>query len=326
MPSSILNLAILGPGKIADTQLAPAIRQVEGVRLWSVLSRDMQKARAFSARHEAGAPEPAHSDLNALLADPALDAVIISTPDRMHAAQALAALKAGKHVLVEKPMATEVNDARAMIEAAQRNNLRLGVGYHLRWHAGLQRLVDAIGDGKLGEIRHVRVFWSFLAPDASNWRASHELGRWWGLAAVGTHCLDFIRWVMVVRCGEVVKLRSMIARESWKGPHDETAILAMQFESGATAEFTTSVLIDAPTRAEIYGASTYAVCDRVLGPTGAGQIRIGDRELEYTAVNPYAGEIADFAAAIRDGREPKVGGVEGLRNMELLINAQTQSL
>ena len=321
--SSVLNIAILGPGRIADTQLGPAICAVDEARLWSVLSRDPERGRVFAERHKAAAPQPAYTRLEELLVDSALDAVLICTPDRMHAIQGITAARAGKHVLVEKPMAAGVEEAQAMIETCRQNNVRLGVGYHLRWHAGLRSLVGAIANGALGEIFHMRVFWSFLAPDSSNWRASPELGRWWSLAAVGTHCLDLIRWIMVPRCGEVVRLRSVIAREHWKGPHDETAMVAMQFESGATAEFTTSVLIDASTRVEIYGAKAHAVCDRVLGVAGAGEIHIGDVELGYTPVNPYAGEIADFAAAIRDGREPEVSGREGLRNLELLIEAGT---
>ena len=275
-------------------------------------------------RHKAAAPQPAHTRLEDLLGDAALDAVLVSTPDRMHAEQAIAAAEAGKHVLVEKPMATGVEEAQAMIEACRRNNVRLGVAYHLRWHAGLRRLVSLIADGTLGEIRHIRIFWSFLAPNACNWRASSELGRWWGLAAVGTHCLDFILWAMAPWYGEVIKMRSMVTREHWKGPHDETAMVAMQFPSGATAEFTVSVLIDAPTRAEIYGTKNYAVCDQVLGPTGTGRIHLGDTQLVYTPVNPYAGEIADFVAAIHDERDPEVPGIEGLRNVELLSEALSQ--
>jgi predicted dehydrogenase len=218
-------------------------------------------------------------------------------------------------------MATDIDSAKAMKEACHKAGVQLAVGYHLRWHDGHRRLIEFVRAGKLGELRHMRVQWTSKAIDASNWRAAPELGRWWSLAGVGTHCLDFIRWVMVPVCGEVVSLRSLIANSVWRGPHDETAIVSMQFESGATAEFCSSVLFSSPYRAEIFGESGYVICDGTLGPKGAGKVFINGETLEFRAVNPYAGEIKDFVAAIEEGRPPEVDGAEGLRNVELLVAA-----
>ncbi|MBN1471133.1 MAG: Gfo/Idh/MocA family oxidoreductase, partial [Syntrophaceae bacterium] len=316
-----INIAIIGPGKIAANQLAPALTQVKNVRFWSVMSRDRQRASEFAKVHKAQSPNPAFIDIKTLLADPELDAVIVATPDKLHAEQAIACATAGKHVLVEKPMATDIESAKAMNDACRKAGVHLAVGYHLRWHDGHRRLIEIIRAGKLGELRHMRVQWTSKAIDASNWRASPELGRWWSLAGVGTHCLDFIRWVMVPACGEVVSIRSLIANSVWQGPHDETALVSMQFKSGATAEFCSSVLFQSPYRAEIFGESGYAVCDGTLGPKGAGNVCINDETLEFRHLNPYVGEIKDFAAAIEDGRPPEVDGTEGLRNVELLLAA-----
>ena len=79
-----LNFAILGTGRIAHNQLAPALSRAEGARLWSVLSRDLDRAKDFATSHQAQSPSPAYSDLYALVADPELDAVIIATPDKLH--------------------------------------------------------------------------------------------------------------------------------------------------------------------------------------------------------------------------------------------------
>jgi len=198
-----LHFAMIGTGRIADTRLAPALSLVEDAVLWSVLSRDPGRGAAFAARHGALAPRPAHDHLGRLLEDPDLDGVIIATPDGLHAEQALAALEAGKHVLVEKPMATRVAGAVAMVEAAAVRDLRLGVAYHLRWHAGHRLMARRIREGLLGELRHARVQWTWPAQDDANWRAHDEVGRWWSLAGVGTHCLDLIRWIMLPSCGEV---------------------------------------------------------------------------------------------------------------------------
>lgn len=316
-----IHIAMIGTGKISAGQLAPALAQVKNASLWSVMSQNLQRAFEFAKAHNARSPNPAHTDLDTLLADPDLDAVIVATPDKLHAGQTITCATAGKHVFVEKPMATDVDSAKAMKEACRKAGVQLAVGYHLRWHDGHRKLIEAVRSGKLGRLRHMRVQWTSKAIDASNWRASSELGRWWSLAGVGTHCLDLIRWVMVPACGEVVALRSLIANSVWRGPHDETALVAMQFESGATAEFCSSVLFPSPYRAEIFGDSGYALCEGTLGPKGAGKILINDEPLEFSIVNPYVGEIKDFVSAIAEDRPPEVGGDEGLRNVELLVTA-----
>ena len=319
-----MNIAMLGTGRIADGQLAPAIAEADGVRLWSVLSRDAQRGRKFAERHGAAAPRAVHTDLDSLLADDELDAVLIASPDKLHAPQCIAAARAGKHVLTEKPMATDVAEAQAMVDACDEAGVVLAVAYHLRWHAGHRKLAAAIRAGDLGTIRHMRVQWTFLAPNAENWRASAEVGRWWGLAGVGTHCLDQVRWIMVPSCGEIVVQENLISREVWKGPHDETALISLGFESGATAEVCSSVLFAAPRRMEVFGSGSYAICDDTLGPHGAGAISIGGKPMDYQVSNPYVGEIADFAAAVAEGRPPEVDGREGLRNVATLVAAVSE--
>lgn len=316
-----LNIAILGPGRIANDSLAPAIHAVEGITLWSVLSRDRERAAEFARRHAAAAPQPAHDDLDALLADPQLDAVLIASPDRLHADQAVRAAGAGKHVFTEKPMATETAECRAMVDACAKANVRLGVAYHMRWHAGHRRLAAMAHAGEFGELRHMRVLWARRQADDSNWRASSDVGRWWSLAGVGTHCLDQVRWFMLPTCGEVVRVRSVINRSVWGSPHDETAAVSLQFENGATAEICTSVLFDAPRRMEVYGSEGRAICEGTLGPGGDGSIVTHDGPMTFERVDPYVGEIADFVAAVRERRDPEVSGGEASRNVEILLDA-----
>jgi predicted dehydrogenase len=171
----------------------------------------------------------------------------------------------------------------------------------------------------------MRVQWSWPAPDAGNWRTSNEVGRWWSLAGVGTHCLDLIRWVMLPECGEIEQLNSIISRSVWQGPHDETAVLAMRFASGATAEMCSSVLFQAPTRAEVYGSAGYIVCEGTVGRYGSGYIRTHEGDMDFEVVDPYTGEIKDFVEAIANNRKPEVDGHEGLRNVELLVQAAANS-
>ena len=316
-----LRIAMIATGRIADNALAPAVSNAAGAELWSVLSRDAGRARAFAERHGAASPDPAYTDLEALLADPDLEAVLIASPDGLHAEQCIAAARAGKHVLCEKPMATRAADAERMTAACRDAGVKLGIAYHMRWHRGHRDLAGAAHAGRLGVLRHMRVQWSMRVSDDSNWRAHSGIGRWWGLAAVGTHCLDQVRWYMLPSCGEITRLTPHIARNVFRGPHDETALLALELESGATAEICASVLFDAPKRMEIYGSDGYAVFDDTLGRFGKGRIATHEGEHAFEAADPYTGEVEDFAAAVREDRDPEVNGEEGARNVALLEEA-----
>jgi predicted dehydrogenase len=314
----MLRLGIIGTGSISCDALTPAIGEVDGAILWSVLSRDKANAVRFAQEHKAVSPAPAFDDLQHFLSDPDLDAVVIATPDKLHAEQTIAAAAAGKHVLVEKPMATTVEDADAMIQACRNADVRLGVAYHLRWHLGHRELAARAHRGDLGDIRFARAQWTFQAPNAANWRAHDEVGRWWSLAGVGTHSLDWLRWMLVPVCGEVTEVASTITRNVLGSAHDESAAVSLRFESGAVAQFVSSALFAAPNRGEICGTAGYAYCSETIGRGGGGRIDTDNGQITFTEVNPYAGEIADFVSAIKEGRDPEVSGEEGRRNIELL--------
>ena len=112
-----LKVAMLGTGRIAGMKLLPAIAKSDNVVLWSVLSRDAGRAAELAKQYGAKSPTPGYSDLDAMLADDQLDAIIIATPDKLHSVQAIAAARAGKHVFCEKPMTTSIEEADAMLAA-----------------------------------------------------------------------------------------------------------------------------------------------------------------------------------------------------------------
>ncbi len=316
-----INIGIIGTGRIAETQLAPAMQHVKGGRLWSVLSRDSHRAASFANKQGASAPVNAYSSLSAFLADPGLEAVIIATPDALHARQSIAAARAGKHVLLEKPMATSASDAAEINETFRQERVKLGIAYHLRWHDGHQKIAAMLHDGSLGSPKYARALWTWQAEDNSNWRAHEELGRWWGLAGVGTHCIDLMRWMLLPVCGEVTRCCSVIDKSTFGGPHDETACVSLQFGDKVPVDITTSVVFSAPSRFELYCDEAIVICEGTLGPAGGGRISINNTPLEFDLSNPYVGEIQNFIDAIAGTTRIGVPGSEGLRNVELLESA-----
>ena len=140
----MIRFGVIGIGKISRNSLIPAIQSTNRAQLWSVLSRDINKAQQAAKAFDAFAERPAFDSMQEFLADPDLDAVVVASPDKLHAQHSLAAIDRGKHVLVEKPMATSVEDADAMVTAARKAGVKLGIAYHMRWHQGHRILAQQV--------------------------------------------------------------------------------------------------------------------------------------------------------------------------------------
>lgn len=314
----MIRIGVIGTGAISNEFLVPAIRKVDNGIFWSVLSRDQNRADFFSVHHKAQAQNASFSDINNFLQDPKLDAVIIATPDGLHASQAIAAARAGKHVFVEKPMANSISDAEAVIAECDRYNVRLAVGYHSRWHQGHRKLRDEIWRNELGSIHHLRAHWSFKANERSDWHTDPALGRWWSLAGVGTHLIDWAYWLLMPTCGVITSTDAIINRARYSRDLDVSATVTLQFESGATAQLYSSILASGPTRSEILGTDGHAHCENTLGQCGNGTIQMSKGNLLFEPLNPYQCQIANFVDAIICKNNPEVSGEDGLRNVKLL--------
>ncbi len=317
------NIGVIGTGRIADSQLVPALKQVNGAKFWSVLSRDKERASSFARQHGAQAQHNAFDSLASFLADPALDAVIIATPDGLHAQHAIASARAGKHVLLEKPMATSLEDAQEIYDTCARERVKLAIAYHMRWHDGHRKIANMLHNGALGSPYYARAMWTWKAEDNSNWRAHEEHGRWWGLAGVGTHCVDLLRWMLLPVSGEVTGVASQIDKSTYGGPHDETASLSLQFGDSVIADVLTSVKFSAPSRFELYCANATVIAEGTLATNGGGAIQIDGEPLEFEVCNPYIGEIKNFVDAIAGSTRVAVSGAEGIRNIEILLQADS---
>lgn len=320
-----LKVGVIGPGSIADNRLVPALSRMENAVFWSVCGRDLDRTTGFATKHGAKSSTPAHTDIDAFLADSDLDAVIIASPDKLHAPQALKAIAAGKHVFIEKPMATSVEEAEAILQAASKAGVKVAVGYHLRFHEGHKAVAELISAGRIGKIRHTNISWTLIA-DASDWRAQSTTGRWWSLGALGTHALDLVRWLVVPSCGAIKEAHAVTSNGVFNGPHDETALVDLVCENGATAHVLSSVVFRAPRVVEIFGTDGYIRCTDTLGPRGTGQIIVNGEELPFTPADPYHGELTDFINAVKNGTTPSVDGREGLENVALLERLAHQNV
>ncbi len=141
--------AILGTGGFPDEKVAPALNLVDGGELIAVMSRDAARAAEFGAKHGA---QVGYDSIEAVLADTRVDAVYIANRNHLHAPHAILALKAGKHVFMEKPIALNFADGVEVVKASESSACKLGVGFELRQHPGRIESKELISAGALGTV------------------------------------------------------------------------------------------------------------------------------------------------------------------------------
>jgi len=166
--------------------IARAIRQTPNAELVAVVGRKRDAARAFAERHGAAA---AHDALAEALTD-GVDAVYVGSPNALHAEHAGRALEAGKHVLCDKPLATDVAEAQDLCNRAKAKRLTLSVNLQVRHHPGIARVRGWLLDGTIGRLVAVRASISFGTEDLVGWRAVPELAVVAALYNLGIHAVD----------------------------------------------------------------------------------------------------------------------------------------
>jgi len=160
---------LIGAGWIATTALAPAMHAAENTVIQAVASRDPKRSKALN-------PITVHENYEALLNDPLVDAVYISLPNHLHCEWTVKALKAGKHVLCEKPFAMNMAEVELMIQTAEDYDRLLVEAVWSRWHPRMIRAIDLVRSGKIGQIVSIDASFTFPASIEGNYRLSKEMG------------------------------------------------------------------------------------------------------------------------------------------------------
>lgn len=191
------HIGVIGCGGIAMNKHLPALAKL-AARCELVAFCDIDEAKAAKAAAQFGVPGAAvHTDHKKLLATGGLDAVHVLTPNNSHAPITIDAFAAGKHVLVEKPMAATGADALAMVEAAEKSGKNFTVGYQNRWRSEIQTLKGACAAGQLGEIYFAKAH-AIRRKAVPTWGVFQDKAKQGGgpLIDIGTHALDLTLWMM----------------------------------------------------------------------------------------------------------------------------------
>jgi 1,5-anhydro-D-fructose reductase (1,5-anhydro-D-mannitol-forming) len=310
-----MRWGVIGTSGYARNVAVPAFGAVEAAELLAVLSSDPGRARTFADEHGI---EHAGADLDEFLATPELECVWIATPTHLHHQQALAALRSGKHVLLEKPLAMTPAEGWELVEAARDGDLVLATGYQARYVPGHKAMQRLIADGAIGEVSIARTYYSVhRSGPPPEWRRHKQTAHWGALADIGTHHLDLLRMLV----GEVAEVKAISGNQLGFETED-TSSAALRFESGALGSLTVSVNAwKQQTRVDINGTKGALVAVDT-SPSGQGTVTLytGDGEQDVTGerrVSQQAQlEAVDDAAA--GGNTEYATGDDGARNLEIL--------
>ena len=283
-----LNWGIIGTGAIA-ADFARALRGSKRCFVVNCCGTSPAKARAFAERYEL--PRAAQS-LAELLADPEVSAVYIATPHPAHEANALAAIRAGKHVLCEKPISVDAASTARILEAAQANGVFLMEAYMYRCHPIFQQLVKTLRAGAIGNIRHVRADFTFREERNPTGRLFDPAKAGGGILDVGGYPMSFVRLIAGLASGKPFAEPVHLQASGLIGPTgvDELASALLEFESGMSASLTCGVHFDVGRSARIVGELGHIAFDAPWTPQG------GRHGLENSFVVHRAGYESEIVA------------------------------
>jgi len=327
----VIRWGIVGIGNISERNFVPALAAAADSELVSVFSRSMEKAKTFAARHSVART---FDSLDGLLADPELDAVYIATPNSIHAEQAVAAAKAGKHVLCDKPMALTVSDGERMIQTAHDNQVKLGVAFRLRYHEAHIETRRRIQAGVLGEIQLVKAqnFVGAARPHWRGWRRDLAISGAGSIVGQAVHAVDLVRYLTDTEVSEVRCITDALPPDR---PIDEMTCSVFKLRNGALAHVASGALVPrSDNDAVLYGSKGKIVCRGTLGQnyTNTAEEVVVESDspkivlpyLHDTSVTRTTRLIEDFNRWITNEGEALISAENGLQ-MVRIANAMLES-
>jgi len=323
-----VRVALIGCGMISRLHVQ-AIRAQQD----AVLAGVYDHLPELAANKAAEVQTACYARLEDLLADPDIDLVSICTPSGLHAAQAIQAIEAGKHVLIEKPIALNLPDSDAISAAARSRNLLVGVVSQLRFSQAIRDVKAALDAGQLGRIVSADLYMKYYRPQSyyaqNAWRGTRQMDGGGALMNQGIHGVDLLRYL----CGPVTSIMAQARTLTHAIEVEDTLAAVVTYASGALGviQATTSIYPGYPRRLEIHGERGSIILqeDTIVQWSIAGQpdkileisnsAQHGHQNPEQISNAGHVAQYANFIAALR-GREPLlVDDREGRNALEIIV-------
>jgi predicted dehydrogenase len=329
------GFGIVGCGMISSFH-ARAIEDVAGAELVACFDTRADAAEKFAADNRC---RP-YTDLEAMLADPLVSIVSVATPSGAHLEPAVAAARAGKHVIVEKPLEITLKKCDRIIEACDKAGVRLGAIFPSRFHDSSLKLKRAVEGGRFGRLSlgdaYVKWYRTQQYYDSGAWRGTWALDGGGALMNQAIHSVDLLTWLM----GPVAEIQAHAATLAHERIEvEDTVVATLRFASGAlgTLEATTAAYPGYLKRIEIHGSQGSALLEEedlkswdFATPREEDQAILEQMKQHQStgggASDPaaighhgHAMQFRDFVEAVRDNRPPAIDGREGRRSVEIIL-------
>jgi len=318
----MVNFGIVGFGLHAVKRLMPGFQSARNCRVAALSRRTVAKAQESARQYNIPLAFDSAEDL---CRSSQVDAVFVATPNACHLQDVLLAVKHGKPVLCEKPMAINAGQCREMVEAAAKASVQLGVAQVFRFEESTAWFRDRLAAGQIGKPVFARSEFSF--PGASGhprtWIGDLAVSGGGPVADVGVHCIDALRFVLQ---DEVVRVSARGFADPQLGDVEAAAAIILEFSRGTLATVTVSFRAEYRTPFELVGETGVLRAEDALNVERPIQLELqrGGVIVEtHNAINraAYTRQVEAFAAAVEGNSKFPVPGEEGWRNQEILDGA-----
>ena len=331
------KIGVIGAGGIAYRRTIPEVKKyLSEVEITAVM--DINPAAAEKVGREFNIPY--FTSESELLKLDNLDAVYIATPQGLHISSVLNAASAGKHIFLEKPMGTNIEDDLKMLEAVEKFGVKLGLAYCMRCNEYNKKAVEIARSGDIGELVMGRAQLTCWFPKMEgNWRQNYNISFGGSLMDMGGHCIDLLRTIFG-EVKEVVGFQANLIHNY--APVEDTSTVLLRFENGAHGIVDNYFNIPdkaSKNRLEVYGSKGSIIGEGTIGqdPTGKLEVFIQKGEIGYVAnqqrsegdaltvydnlstIGLYAKEVDQFAKAVVAGEKIPVDGYDGLKNDKITL-------
>jgi 1,5-anhydro-D-fructose reductase (1,5-anhydro-D-mannitol-forming) len=317
----ILGWGLIGASNIARQYMIPAINGQPDSKVMAVMSRSAERASEYARQN--GIMQ-AYDSVDALLDDPDVDVIYISTTNERHMEETLAAAAAGKHVLCEKPLALELEDAIRMVETCREAGVVMGTNHHLRNAATHRTMHRLVKEGAIGRPLAARVFHAvFLPPNLQTWRIKSPAKGAGVVLDITVHDTDTLRFVLGQEVEEVMAISENQGMAE-SGVSD-AVMGVMRFDGGVLAQFHDAFTIrHGGTGFQIHGTegSLFGKDVMTQNPVGRVFLRRND-ETEAVDIGAaddlYTTAVGRFNSAIRGKGSPAATGEDGIRSLAVAL-------
>ena len=309
----MIKAASIGLGWWSDELAKSIYRKSKKIKIISCYSKSKKKRINFSKKYKTNS----HNSYKGIVSDPNIDAVILTTPHSLHSKHAIQAIKNGKHVFVEKPMATKYLDAKKMINASKKYKKKLSVGHNRRYSSVFDYINNLNRQKKIGKILHIEANYSAsgaMKYKKKYWRANRKESPGGAVAAMGIHMIDLMNYFG----GKIKSVQSLVKKFAVKVNMDDTTSALFEFNKSCTGNLTTICACPYTTTFNIFGTNM-----NIFSDVDGNKINIfhknGKKEkLKLKNKDTLFLELQEFADSCHNKKKYKIKNLEAAHNVKIM--------